>query len=190
MPVQQLKLSVAQRETLFRFLAGIDAEAPALGKFTADIKPFNEGDSIDALKGVFTAIVAGTKPDLETVKLLLGKKPLPPDQIDISSMTVDEFKAVYSAAQQKDILTPFLKDNGEFGKVLNKVLDSTFRNAFTDILMESAEVAVREASLELLRATFISVAKGSKKTTIEGEIKKRFRGGGQDGDVEDMPHNP
>ena len=57
----------------------------------------------------------------------------------------------------------------------------TIENSFKRILKEGAESAVREASLDLLRKCYVSIAAGSKLSDLVEAIKKIKPGGGSDG---------
>ncbi len=102
--------------------------------------------------------------------------------IDLSGITDEEFQRLEKAARVKDVFFTLKKD-GVFGEVLQDVVKQTYKNAFEKIMQESAEVAIREASMKFLREAFIGVARGSKKTTIEEVIKQQLeqlhKGGGQ-----------
>lgn len=101
--------------------------------------------------------------------------------IDLSGITEEEFQKLEKAVRVKDVFFTLNKD-GAFGAILQDVIKQTYKNAFEKIMQESAEVAIREASMKFLREAFIGVASGSKKTTIEEIIKDQLHKGGGQGD--------
>lgn len=102
--------------------------------------------------------------------------------IDLAGITDEEFQKLEKAARVKDVFFTLKKD-GAFGEILQDVVKQTYMNAFEKIMQESAEVAIREASMKFLREAFIGVARGSKRTTIEDVVKQQLEqshnGGGQ-----------
>ena len=80
-----------------------------------------------------------------------------------------------------------LSENRTFANILGSVVEKTISTAFNRILQEGAESAVREATLDLLRKCYVSIAAGSKLTDLVAAIENQGQhagkkpGGGQDG---------
>lgn len=80
-----------------------------------------------------------------------------------------------------------LSENRVFGDLLGNVVEKTISTGFFRILQEGAESAVREATLDLLRKCYVSIAAGSKLSDLVAAIENQGQphgkkpGGGQDG---------
>ena len=112
----------------------------------------------------------------------------------LADLNADQLRALIKSSNT-DIFTPLAKE-GNFGTVLNSIVKDTIENAFNKILMESASAAVRKASLNLLRDTYVSIAKDGKPGNLNSLVEKILvnhaskPGGGSGGDPEDKPDMP
>ena len=121
-----------------------------------------------------------------------------PPKIDqesvLAGLNADQLRALIKTSST-DIFTPLAKE-GNFGTVLNSIVKDTIENAFNKILMESASAAVRKASLNLLRDTYVSIAKDGKPVNLNSLIETIVAnhankpGGGSGGDPDNKPDMP
>ena len=152
----------------------VDTLLIALGKVKGNT--ITTAERQDAL-----AIVLGSGPETQS------QAPLPDN---FQSLNADQLRMLIKDSRI-DVFGTLSADAG-FGKTLKSVIESTYENAFKNALKKGAEEAIREASLNLLRDTFVSIAKGSKvglaNQIIANHAAKPGGGTGDGGDPQpDMP---
>lgn len=169
----------------------LEAGAPSLkGKGYSDLQVDTLLLALGKVKD--KSITTKERQDALAIVLGSGLETQSPAQLpdNFESLNADQLRRLIKDSGI-DVFGTLTADAG-FGKTLKSVVESTYENAFKNVLKKGAEEAIREASLNLLRDTFVSIAKGSK-TGLAGQIianraAKPGGGTGDGGDPQpDMP---
>ncbi|MBY0507920.1 MAG: hypothetical protein K2X03_28670 [Bryobacteraceae bacterium] len=179
-----LKITEELRKKLYNAVLG-DSEAKIAEldeAFRTETADQTEDPTVEAISAVLASRQAGKPTAL--AKMQLAVEALSPAKLeieprDLDGLSADQMRRLF-AANNVDLFAGLQKDR-TFPQLLDKVVQQTYKNAFDRILQEGAKSAVREATLDLLRKCYVSVAAGSTLSDLVAAIEGTKPAGGSEG---------
>lgn len=182
-------MNLTQLEKDALLVAVYGAEYEDLDAFAERVE--KEGD--DGARAVLTVLEfwadsSGNKPAPNVFDQAVNYLRGAPVKPDLAQFSAEQLRKLIEA-QNLDVFAGVTADR-QFGHVLEQVVTKTYQNAFAGLMIQSAKEAVREASLDVLRKAYISIAAGSTESDLVKAIRGIKPGGGSDdgaGGRADMP---
>lgn len=165
-----LTLSPDERKDILSALMG--DPTTKLGDFILRIKKETDRAASAPILSILKLRLDGTAVppvDLQNAIASLFDQAVDPGLPELDGLTANQLRKLIE--NQKVDLFAGLREDRSFGELLGGVVEKTYENAFKKALRDGAELAIREAALDLLRKCYVSIAAGSKLSDLVEAIQ-------------------